>query len=176
DGSPKENPFIGSLEGFVQFWAEIGTYKIQGANGSDSTEVWEVSINEVSTLTSDSVASLAATDVGGSLSLGTMAWVDGTGYLKMPASHPQYGSNPLPDLPGWITHTAVTDTAATANWGVSTWFGGPWKAVETLESTSADAFAGSRTSKAISRIVTGSGQNGPSRADSALHVVVGKSD
>lgn len=47
DGSPKANPFIGSLEGFVQFWADSGVYKIVGASGPDSTEVWEVTLGAV---------------------------------------------------------------------------------------------------------------------------------
>lgn len=40
DGSPKENPFTGTLEGFAQFWAGPGVYKIRGANGGQ-TELWE---------------------------------------------------------------------------------------------------------------------------------------
>lgn len=44
NGKPKENPFIGSLEGFVQFWADAGTYKVKGAIGLESTEVWVVSL------------------------------------------------------------------------------------------------------------------------------------
>lgn len=43
DGSPKDNPFIGSLEGFVQFWAGPGVYKIRGANGGQ-TELWEIDL------------------------------------------------------------------------------------------------------------------------------------
>lgn len=40
DGSPKANPFTGSLEGFAQFWAGPGVYKIRGSNGGQ-TELWE---------------------------------------------------------------------------------------------------------------------------------------
>lgn len=44
DQSPKANPFIGTLEGFVQFWAGPGNYKVVGASGSDQTEVWDVTL------------------------------------------------------------------------------------------------------------------------------------
>lgn len=44
DESPKDNPFMGSLEGFVQFWANPGVYKIVGANGPDETQEWSASI------------------------------------------------------------------------------------------------------------------------------------
>ena len=47
DSSPKGNPFTGSIEGFVQFWAEPGEYKIEGASGAGRTEVWTVTIGEV---------------------------------------------------------------------------------------------------------------------------------
>lgn len=38
------NPLTGTLEGFVQFWADIGVYKIEGVSGSDRTEVWSVEL------------------------------------------------------------------------------------------------------------------------------------
>ncbi len=43
DGTPKANPFTGSLEGFAQFWAGPGVYKIRGANGGQ-TELWDWSV------------------------------------------------------------------------------------------------------------------------------------
>lgn len=43
DGSTKPNPFIGDLEGFVQFWAKNGTYKIVGQGGG-VTHIWEKDI------------------------------------------------------------------------------------------------------------------------------------
>ena len=45
-GAVMSNPFIGSLEGFVQFWALQGSYKVVGASGSDVTQVWDVSFPE----------------------------------------------------------------------------------------------------------------------------------
>lgn len=42
DGSSKANPFIGSLEGFAQFWAESGSYKVK-ASGS---ELWDVTLTD----------------------------------------------------------------------------------------------------------------------------------
>lgn len=45
DGSPRANPFIGTLEGFVQFWAEAGSYKIIGVYGEDQTAEWSVTID-----------------------------------------------------------------------------------------------------------------------------------
>ena len=41
-GTPLPNPLTGTLEGFVQFWANSGTYKIVGADGADQTAVWSV--------------------------------------------------------------------------------------------------------------------------------------
>lgn len=43
DGSPKDNPFTGTIEGFAQFWADPGVYKVRGANGG-LTELWEVDL------------------------------------------------------------------------------------------------------------------------------------
>lgn len=44
DGNPKENPFIGTENGFVQFFAEPGDYKVVGASGSEMTQVWSITI------------------------------------------------------------------------------------------------------------------------------------
>lgn len=41
DGTVKANPFMGNLEGFVQFWVPAGHYKIVGTLGTDRTEVWD---------------------------------------------------------------------------------------------------------------------------------------
>lgn len=48
-GAPLPNPFVGTMEGFVQFWAYAGKYEIEGASGSDRTETWSVTLglNEV---------------------------------------------------------------------------------------------------------------------------------
>lgn len=39
------NPLTGSMEGFVQFWATAGQYKIEGVNGGRNTEIWSVTID-----------------------------------------------------------------------------------------------------------------------------------
>lgn len=39
-GAVIPNPITGSLEGFVQFWASDGEYRIEGASGGEETEVW----------------------------------------------------------------------------------------------------------------------------------------
>lgn len=39
-GAVIPNPITGSLEGFVQFWAAEGEYRIEGASGGEETEVW----------------------------------------------------------------------------------------------------------------------------------------
>lgn len=44
DGSPKANPFIGTLEGFVQFWADAGEYRVGGVAAGESTELWVVTL------------------------------------------------------------------------------------------------------------------------------------
>lgn len=44
--TPKANPFTGTLEGFAQFWANPGDYKIVGAAvGGDETAEWSVRID-----------------------------------------------------------------------------------------------------------------------------------
>ena len=43
--TPLDNPFTGTLEGFVQFWADAGQYKIVGASGGDETSEWNVAID-----------------------------------------------------------------------------------------------------------------------------------
>lgn len=48
-GSPLPNPFVGTMDGFVQFYAYAGSYKIEGASGAEITATWDVTIglNEV---------------------------------------------------------------------------------------------------------------------------------
>ena len=41
DGTALPNPLTGSIDGFVQFWAHPGRYKIEGASGGGRTEVWD---------------------------------------------------------------------------------------------------------------------------------------
>lgn len=43
-GTAKANPFVGSLEGFVQFWAQSGEYEVVGASGADVTNRWHITI------------------------------------------------------------------------------------------------------------------------------------
>lgn len=40
--TPLDNPLTGTMEGFVQFWAEAGQYKIVGADGPSETAEWSV--------------------------------------------------------------------------------------------------------------------------------------
>ena len=47
--TPKANPFIGTLEGFVQFFAPDGDYVILGTAGPNQTERWSVVINSTAT-------------------------------------------------------------------------------------------------------------------------------
>jgi hypothetical protein len=59
DGSPKANPFIGTLDGFVQFWADEGDYKIRGTAGPMQTEVWSVTLDS-NAAAEEAVAAAAA--------------------------------------------------------------------------------------------------------------------
>ena len=122
----------------------------------------------------ESKAALSAASAD--IPLGAIATVAGVRYLKMPASHPQYGSTPISDLPGWITATSVSSDPIRAQWRISDVFSGAWRARETLESVDSETYAGSRTTLAISRVSGGSGTNGPNRADSALHLLAKKAD
>lgn len=55
-GGTLPNPLTGTLEGFVQFWAVDGRYEIEGANGADRTEVWEVQLGKDGVLASYAAA------------------------------------------------------------------------------------------------------------------------
>lgn len=44
-GAPLANPFTGTMEGFVQFWADSGQYKIRGASGAMESEVWTITLS-----------------------------------------------------------------------------------------------------------------------------------
>ena len=162
------NPLTGDIDGFVKFFASAGKYKVDAGGGT----VWDVDLGGVY----PNKATLAESDALGGISQGAVEAINGVQYYKMPASHPQFGSNPIPDLPGWITLTSVSGDPVRAQWRISDVFGGAWRALETLETNDTTTYSGSRTSQAISRVVTGSGTNGPSTADSALHVMVKKSD
>lgn len=41
-GTPMPNPFTGGMDGFVQFWANAGEYKIVGTFGLENTAAWSV--------------------------------------------------------------------------------------------------------------------------------------
>lgn len=53
------NPINGTLEGFVQFWADRGTYKVVGANGGVS-ETWQVDLADEEALEVANSAKMAA--------------------------------------------------------------------------------------------------------------------
>lgn len=60
DGSPKENPFTGTTEGFAQFWADRGTYRVVGADGNTISERWQVDLADEEALEMATEAQLAA--------------------------------------------------------------------------------------------------------------------
>lgn len=71
---------------------------------------------------------------------------------------------------------AFTFATAATTTNISGAFGGTWKVAGRHISTDAATFAGSRATAAIMRQVTGSGANGPSSSDYALHVEATKSN
>lgn len=62
DGSPKENPFTGTTEGFAQFWADRGTYRVVGADGNTISERWQVDLADEEALQLASAADAKATE------------------------------------------------------------------------------------------------------------------
>lgn len=44
-GNPLPNPYTGTIDGFAQFWAVDGDYKIRGSKGSGNTELWSVTLD-----------------------------------------------------------------------------------------------------------------------------------
>ena len=59
-GAPLPNPITGTMEGFVQFWAEAGEYKIRGAKSGNVTELWAVTIDAPALRAEQSAADAAA--------------------------------------------------------------------------------------------------------------------
>ena len=43
-GAPLPNPLTGTMEGFVQFWANPSPYKVVASTGGMSTEVWHIDL------------------------------------------------------------------------------------------------------------------------------------
>lgn len=59
-GNALPNPMTGTMEGFVQFWANAGEYKIEGASGGDETEIWTVNLGSAN-IVKDAAAFFALT-------------------------------------------------------------------------------------------------------------------
>lgn len=59
-GAPLPNPLTGTMEGFVQFWANAGQYKIRGAKSGNATEMWAVTIDAPAIRAEQSAAAAAA--------------------------------------------------------------------------------------------------------------------
>lgn len=101
-GDPLPNPLTGTLEGFVQFWAKSGRYKIVGAIGGDVTPEWSVFLGfpeQVEITTRDGMVDAVA---GGFIPVDSVTyWLDGSGYLGTT------GATDIPDLPG-LTFTSQT--------------------------------------------------------------------
>lgn len=55
-GTPKPNPFIGTLEGFVQFWGEPGSYVVQAFGSGVETQLWYIDLGPVFASNAQAVA------------------------------------------------------------------------------------------------------------------------
>lgn len=78
-GAVKLNPFNGTAEGFVQFWADPGDYKIEGASGADRTEVWDWTADDYGYTNFETRADAQATRVPAVIE---RIKVDGLNYVR----------------------------------------------------------------------------------------------
>ena len=97
EGSALDNPYTGTSEGFVQFFAQPGKYTVQGARGGSVTQTWTVDLVSPagkqypsrSAFVDDVAAGYAPAD-------GTVAIADGLSYVR------SAGATVIPELPGWL--------------------------------------------------------------------------
>lgn len=111
-GAPLPNPMTGTMEGFVQFWAAAGKYKVRGASGAMASEVWEVFLSSGMTSFATRGDFLAARAAGefDDLAEGAAISVDGELYVK------RTGATTIPQLPGWDYPRSVHKSILTGDW------------------------------------------------------------
>lgn len=97
-GDPLPNPMTGTLEGFVQFWAESGNYKIIGADGPAETSEWNVFLGEWSQPYSNRAAMIAKVS-GLPDYVTTVSHFISNGFVIEYSR--KAGSTVIPDLNGW---------------------------------------------------------------------------
>lgn len=96
DGVPIANPVTGGLDGFIQFQASIGRYKIEAAKGGVDAADWYWDAVSVSGLSWSSLSEFTASVNGGlAVSDGTVVEVDGVKYVA------SSGSTDIAALGGW---------------------------------------------------------------------------
>ena len=102
EGAALDNPYTGTSEGFVQFFAQPGKYTIQGARGGSVTQTWTVDLSSPTgkqyPTRAEFVADVAA---GYAPAEGTVATADGLSYAR------SAGASVLPGLPGWLSFGRV---------------------------------------------------------------------
>ena len=103
EGAALDNPYTGTSEGFVQFFAQPGKYTVQGARGGSVTQTWTV---DLSSPTGKQYATRAAfvDDVaaGYAPAEGTVVTAGGVQYRR------DAGAEVLPGLPGWLPFGRLT--------------------------------------------------------------------
>lgn len=102
-GAPVANPFTGTIEGFVQFWANRGKYKLEGTKSGLDTEIWDWNAGDVG-LDYGSRQSFVSDVAAGKVQVpnGTTAWADGYSYVRL------IGSTVIPDILGWVPNGDIT--------------------------------------------------------------------
>lgn len=110
-GAEIANPVMGSLEGFVQFWATDGEYRIEGVSGGQETEVWSwVAGVDLSAIEAD----ISAIEVD-------VAYI-GTSDLGVAGAVPRAARAKAND---WVS---IRDFGATGEWSQDSTFA--WEAAE----------------------------------------------
>lgn len=106
EGVALPNPLTGTMEGFVQFWANDGDYEIVGADGGDQTERWYVTLGAGSEVnqeinrkpndfsTRDQLIDWVA--AGNVVAQGRIVFAGGLAYKG------RTGSTAIPDMPGVV--------------------------------------------------------------------------
>lgn len=83
-GAALSNPLTGTIEGFVQFWANEGEYRIEGASGGQETEVWSWIAGPVASVRYDAAQTLTGPEKTQALS--NIGAQPAGGYLRYDAA------------------------------------------------------------------------------------------
>ena len=110
EGEALDNPYTGTSEGFVQFFAQPGKYTVQGARGGSVTQTWTIDLSSPTgkqyPSRSDFVDDVAS---GYAPAIGTVVTAGGVQYVR------EAGADAITDLLGWLPFGVTTPQHFGAN-------------------------------------------------------------